>query len=105
MVEERIAKHQSIRDDLLRIFKSVPGLGVRTPEAGSYLFPKLPALDVPLSHFVSALRVQASVIVTPETEFSPDATDSIRLNFSQNHHAAVNAVERIVEMIQHYRTA
>lgn len=104
-LEERIAKHQAIRDDLLEIFKSVPGVEVRTPEAGSYLFPRLPALDVPLSHFVSALRVQASVIVTPGTEFSPDATDSIRLNFSQNHHAAVNAVERIVEMIQHYRTA
>jgi aspartate/methionine/tyrosine aminotransferase len=102
---ERTAKHQAIRDDLVRIFRSVPGLTIRTPEAGSYLFPKLPALSLPLHQFVRALRVQASVTVTPGTEFSPDSTDSIRLNFSQNHDAAVKAVERIAQMIARYRTA
>ena len=102
---ERTAKHQAIRDDLVRIFRSVPGLAIRTPEAGSYLFPKLPALSLPLHQFVRALRVQASVTVTPGTEFSPDSTDSIRLNFSQNHDAAVKAVERIAQMIARYRTA
>ena len=102
---ERTAKHQAIRDDLVRIFRSVPRLAIRTPEAGSYLFPKLPALSLPLHQFVRALRVQASVTVTPGTEFSPDSTDSIRLNFSQNHDAAVKAVERIAQMIARYRTA
>jgi aspartate/methionine/tyrosine aminotransferase len=102
---ERTAKHQAIRDDLVRIFRSVPGLAIRTPEAGSYLFPRLPALSLPLHQFVRALRVQASVTVTPGTEFSPDSTDSIRLNFSQNHDAAVKAVERIAQMIARYRTA
>jgi len=62
----------------------------------------LPALAVPLHEFVRALRVQAQVTVTPGTEFSPDATDSIRLNFSQNHKAAVEAVERIAQMIARY---
>jgi aspartate/methionine/tyrosine aminotransferase len=52
---------------------------------------------------VRALRQQASVIVTPGTEFSPDATDSIRLNFSQNHQAAVGAVQRIAQLIERYR--
>ena len=102
---ERTAKHQAIRDDLVRIFRSVPGLAIRTPEAGSYLFPRLPALSLPLHQFVRALRVQASVTVTPGTEFSPDSSDSIRLNFSQNHDAAVKAVERIAQMIARYRTA
>ena len=102
---ERTAKHQAIRDDLVRIFRSVPGLAIRIPEAGSYLFPRLPALSLPLHQFVRALRVQAAVTVTPGTEFSPDATDSIRLNFSQNHEAAVKAVERIAQMIARYRTA
>lgn len=102
---ERTAQHQAIRDDLMRIFRSVPGLAIRTPEAGSYLFPRLPALSLPLHQFVRALRVQAAVTVTPGTEFSPDATDSIRLNFSQNHDAAVKAVERIAQMIARYRTA
>ena len=100
---ERTAQHQAIRDDLNRIFRSVPGLAIRTAEAGSYLFPRLPTLSLPLPQFVRALRVQAAVTVTPGTEFSPDATDSIRLNFSQNHAAAVNAVERIARMIARYR--
>lgn len=100
---ERIRKHQAIRDDLLAEFRKVPGLTVRTPEGGSYLFPRLPALHLSLHDFVRALRAQAGVIVTPGTEFSPDATDSIRLNFSQNHEAAVQAVRRIGELIERYR--
>lgn len=102
---ERTAQHQAIRDDLMKIFRSVPGLEIRTPEAGSYLFPRLPTLSLPLHQFVRALRVQAAVTVTPGTEFSPDATDSIRLNFSQNHEAAVKAVDRIAQMIARYRSA
>lgn len=102
---ERTAQHEAIRDDLMTIFRSVPGLAIRTPQAGSYLFPRLPGLSVPLHEFVRALRVQAAVTVTPGTEFSPDATDSIRLNFSQNHAAAVKAVERIAQMIARYRAA
>jgi len=81
----------------------VPGLAARAPQAGSYLFPRLPALGISLHHFVKALRVQAGVTVTPGTEFSPDTTDSIRLNFSQNHDAAVQAVERTVQLIERYR--
>ena len=100
---ERTAQHQAIRDDLVRTFRSVSGVAIRPPEAGSYLFPRLPKLSLPLHDFVRALRVQASVTVTPGTEFSPDATDSIRLNFSQNHEAAVAAVDRLELMIARYR--
>ena len=102
-LQDRIAKHQAIRDDLISVFTTVPGLAVRSPEAGSYLFPRLPALGIPLHSFVRALRIQASVIVTPGTEFSPEATDSIRLNFSQNHEAAKHAVQRIATLIERYR--
>lgn len=102
---DRTAQHQAIRDDLMQIFRTVPGLAIRTPEAGSYLFPRLPKLSLPLHQFVRALRLQAAVTVTPGTEFSPDATDSIRLNFSQNHDAAVKAVERITQLIARYRSA
>ena len=100
---ERTAKHQAIRDDLIAVCKKVPGVSVRSTEAGSYLFLRLPALSISLYDFVRALRVQANVIVTPGTEFSPDATDSVRLNFSQNHRAAVQAAERIGQMIERYR--
>jgi aspartate/methionine/tyrosine aminotransferase len=60
-------------------------------------------MSIPLHDFVRALRYQAGVIVTPGTEFSPHAADSIRLNFSQNHAAAVQAVERAVQLISRYR--
>jgi aspartate/methionine/tyrosine aminotransferase len=100
---ERTRKHEAIRDDLIAAFRKVEGLSVRSPEGGSYLFPKLPPLTIPLHDFVTALRVQANVIVTPGTEFSPETTDSIRLNFSQNHEAAVKAVERIAQLIERYR--
>ncbi len=102
-MQDRIARHQALRDDLLAVFATVPGSAVRTPQAGSYLFPRLPALDLPLHDFVRALRVQAGVTVTPGTEFSPDSTDSIRLNFSQNHQAAVQAAGRIAQLIDRYR--
>ena len=99
----RIEKHQKIRDDLLAVFRSVEGLKVRAPQAGSYLFPQLPELRIPLSAFIRTLRLQANVTVTPGTEFSPHAGDSIRLNFSQNHEAAVAAVERIATMVAKHR--
>lgn len=102
-MQDRIVKHEALRNELLAVFGAVPGLRVRTPQAGSYLFPQLPALDIPLHDFVRALRVQAGVTVTPGTEFSPDATNSVRLNFSQNHRAAIEAAGRIGKMIARYR--
>jgi aspartate/methionine/tyrosine aminotransferase len=100
---DRTAKHQAIRDDLMRVFATVPELVVRAPEAGSYLFPRLPRMAISLHAFVRALRVQASVTVTPGTEFSPETNDSIRLNFSQNHDAAVEAVKRLAQLVDRYR--
>ena len=100
---ERTAKHQAIRDDLMAVLRTVPGLSVRLPEGGSYLFPRLPSLTLALHDFVGAVRVQANAVVTPGTEFSPDAGDSIRLNFSQNHQAAVQAVQRMAQLIERYR--
>lgn len=102
-MQERIAAHQQIRDDLIAVFRTVEGLQVRVPQAGSYLFPRLPTLDIPLHTFVHALRLQAQVTVTPGTEFSPDSLDSVRLNFSQNHAAAVQAAERFTQLVQRYR--
>ena len=100
---ERIRRHQAIRDDLVARFRAIPGCAVRAPQAGSYLFPRLPALSLPPSDFVAALRLQAGVIVTPGTEFGPHSADSVRLNFSQDHAAAVAAVDRIAAMVERYR--
>jgi aspartate/methionine/tyrosine aminotransferase len=100
-MEKRVCEHEAIRDELLTIFRGA-GFLTATPQAGSYLFPQLPPLDVDLHTFVRLLRHQASVTVTPGTEFAPACTDSIRLNFSQDHAAAVAAVKRIVNMVEIY---
>jgi len=100
---ERIARHQAIRDELLALFAGIEGCFVRSPQAGSYLFPSLPALTIPHADFVKALRLQAGVIVTPGTEFGPHSGDSIRLNFSQDHAAATAAVERLAALVERYR--
>lgn len=102
-LDERVRRHQAIRDDLLRILRAIDGVSARTPEAGSYLFPRLPRLAVPPAAFVAILRQQASVTVTPGTEFSPHTAESVRLNFSQNHEAAVAAIERLGALIERYR--
>jgi len=101
-MEDRILKHEAIRDELLKIFRAA-NLKTATPQAGSYLFPKLPPLSLDLHSFVSLLRYQANVIVTPGSEFAPNCIDSIRLNFSQDHATAVAAAERIVKMVEVYR--
>lgn len=102
-LEERITLHQSIRDDLLMNFRPVDGIKVRTTEAGSYIFPRIPELVVTTQEFIKILRLQAAVTVTPGTEFAPYLTDSFRLNFSQNHAAAIQAIERIIQLIERYR--
>lgn len=55
-----------------------------------------------MQDFVAALRAQANVTVTPGTEFGP-YLDSFRINFSQDHQAAVAAVRRIAQMVERYR--
>lgn len=102
-MEERIARHRAIRDDLLSVLRGCEGVFVRSPQAGSYLFPRLPRLAVDPADFVRLLRLQAGVVVTPGTEFSPHTADSLRLNFSQDHAAAVAAAERIVALVDRYR--
>ena len=99
----RIAEHQAIRDDLIARLRAVEGFKVRATEAGSYLFPRLPELDVTIEEFVKVLRVQANVTVTPGTEFGPQFKDSFRINFSQDHQAAVSAMERIIKVMELYR--
>ncbi|MFI5234437.1 MAG: pyridoxal phosphate-dependent aminotransferase [Gemmatimonadales bacterium] len=103
-LQERIARHEALRDRILQRLRTVGGLAVRTPEAGSYLFPRLPRLRVPLHGFVQALRAQAGATVTPGTEFSPDATGSVRLNFSQHPERAVAAMGRMAQLIDRYRS-
>lgn len=100
---ERVRQHQAIRDDLLAVFRACQGCSARTTEAGSYVFVTVPALEVSMLQFVKLLRIQAAVTVTPGIEFGPQFTQSFRMNFSQDHKAAVAAAHRIVTMIERYR--
>jgi aspartate/methionine/tyrosine aminotransferase len=102
-MEERIVQHQAIRDDLLEKLRAVEGIEARTTEGGSYLFVTLPELEIPVSDFIKILRIQADVIVTPGTEFGPQFTNSFRINFSQDHSAAVAAIERLIKLMELYR--
>ena len=65
-MDARVRAHQAIRDALLAVFRAA-GFPTATPQAGSYLFPQLPALAVTPSAFVKLLRLQAGVTVTPGT--------------------------------------
>lgn len=59
-LEERIVKHQTIRDDLVAIFRAA-GMPTRLPQAGSYLFPTLAVrLDEPrqLGHLLGDLGLR-----------------------------------------------
>ncbi len=102
-VERRVAEHQAIRDSLLAKLRSCLGVTVRTTEAGSYLFPKLPPLAVSTADFIRILRRHAQATVTPGTEFGPQFTQHFRMNFSQDRQAAEAAVERILTMVERYR--
>ena len=101
---DRIAQHQAIRDDLCAVLRE-GGLKVRTTEGGSYLFAEMPELDVSIGDFAKIVRQLAGVTVTPGTEFGPQFTHHFRLNFSQNHAAAVEAVKRLIEVMNRYRKA
>ena len=85
------------------MFRACPGVYARTTEAGSYLFVTMPQLKVTLDQFCAILRQQAGVSVTPGTEFGPQFTSSFRINFSQDHDAAVDAVRRITTLIERYK--
>lgn len=102
-MEQRVKEHQAIRDDLAEIFTSVPGVKVRPSDGGSYLFVTLPELDTSIGDFVKIVRELADVTVTPGTEFGPQYTDSFRINFSQDHKAAVDAVKRLLTVMERYR--
>lgn len=102
-MEERILAHRRIRDDISAKLSAAEGIYARPTEGGSYLFVEMPPLEVGIQEFTKALRLLAGVIVTPGTEFGPQFTNHFRINFSQDHDAAVAAIERTIQVIDRYR--
>lgn len=102
-MEDRIKQHQDIRDDLVQIYTAVDGVTTRPSDGGSYLFVTMPDLTVSIGDFVKIVRELAGVTVTPGTEFGPQFVNSFRINFSQDHAAAVDASKRLLTIMERYR--
>lgn len=102
-LEQRIADHQAIRDELIAILNGVAGVTVRVTQAGSYVFPKLPPMTVTINQFCKIVRKQANAVITPGTEFGPQFTNHFRMNFSQDREKAIAAMKRIAILIDRYR--
>ncbi len=102
-MEERVAAHQAIRDELVAILEEVPGVRVRPTDGGSYVFPELPELDVSIEDFAKICRQLAGVTITPGTEFGPQFTHHFRINFSQDRKASADAVRRVLTVMERYR--
>lgn len=98
-MRERVSAHAAIRDELVTIINRSQRVSARTPEGSSYIFVHCPALAGKLDGGVERLRRDAGVIVTRGDEFG-EFGDAIRLNFSQNHSAAVAAMDRIVHVLE-----
>ena len=99
----RVAAHKEIRDTLMAIISSVPGVSARPAEGGSYLFITIPELTVPLHTFIRAVRELANVIITPGTEFGPQFVHAFRINYSQDKEKAADALRRVFTVMERYR--
>lgn len=102
-MEARIAEHKRIRDDVMAVLSTAKGVSARPTDGGSYLFVKIPELDVSLHSFIRIVRELAGVTVTPGTEFGPQFLHEFRINFSQDHDMAVDAMKRLLAVMDRYR--
>ncbi|MCI6286765.1 aminotransferase class I/II-fold pyridoxal phosphate-dependent enzyme [Acidaminococcus fermentans] len=103
-LKDRIAAHQAIRDNLIALVRSHEGCSVRKTEGGSYIFPTLPPMDVSISDFAKIVRRLTGVIITPGTEFGPQFTHSFRVNFSQDPKNTHSAIDRVLQVMERYRS-
>ena len=99
----RVAEHQRIRDDIMALIEKQPGVTARPTDGGSYLFVNIPELAVSLHEFIRIARAHAGVTVTPGTEFGPQFLHQFRINFSQDHDKALDAMRRLFELMDRYR--
>ncbi len=103
-MEDRVRQHQEIRDGIMEVIKATPGVSARRTDGGSYLFVKMPDLEVDLHQFIRIVRELAGVILTPGTEFGPQFVHEFRINFSQDKDNAIEAMKRVFAVMDRYRT-
>ena len=99
----RVSAHCDIRDAILEVISTVPGVSARPTDGGSYLFVEIPELEVSLHQFIRIVREMANVTLTPGTEFGPQFLHQFRINFSQDKTKAVDAMKRVFAVMDRYR--
>ncbi len=99
----RVNAHREIRDAILEVISTVPGVSARPTDGGSYLFVEIPELEVSLHQFIRIVREMANVTLTPGTEFGPQFLHEFRINFSQDRDNAVDAMKRVFAVMDRYR--
>ena len=99
----RVNAHREIRDAILEVISTVPGVSARPTDGGSYLFVEIPELEVSLHQFIRIVREMANVTLTPGTEFGPQFLHEFRINFSQDKNNAVDAMKRVFAVMDRYR--
>ena len=102
-MDARIKEHARIRDSLLKLVAEYPGVSARKTDGGSYIFIELPEMTVSIERFCRICQKSADVIVTPGTEFGPQFTRHFRINFSQEHDICIDAVRRVLNVMEVYR--
>ena len=99
----RVSAHCDIRNAILEVISTVPGVSARPTDGGSYLFVEIPELEVSLHQFIRIVRELANVTLTPGTEFGPQFLHEFRINFSQDKNNAVDAMKRVFAVMDRYR--
>ena len=99
----RVSAHCDIRNAILEVISTVPGVSARPTDGGSYLFVEIPELEVSLHQFIRIVREMANVTLTPGTEFGPQFLHEFRINFSQDKTRAVDAMKRVFAVMDRYR--
>ena len=99
----RVSAHCDIRNAILEVISTVPGVSARPTDGGSYLFVEIPELEVSLHQFIRIVREMANVTLTPGTEFGPQFLHQFRINFSQYKTRAVDAMKRVFAVMDRYR--
>ena len=99
----RVSAHCDIRNAILEVISTVPGVSARPTDGGSYLFVEIPELEVSLHQFIRIVREMANVTLTPGTEFGPQFLHEFRINFSQDKDNAVDAMKRVFAVMDRYR--
>jgi LL-diaminopimelate aminotransferase len=96
-VEERNQTYQRRRDQVVEVCRAL-GMAVETPQAGLYVWPRVPAGNGGES-FAMALLDRAGVAVTPGTNFGPHGEEYIRISITTPDARLDEAMARMAEMV------